>query len=211
MERFLTNVQRKKLHELLVQAGVDPNVTKWSNSGMGWSNGDCETLHAGICFFMISPKSDGDFTICFHPSWDGGGKKGMIDQTWKSISEIFEFWTHKVKEELDQPDPWGTYALAGLGTTPDHEQDNAPFTHAEAEHVSDSIHKFRDFLKAEYPEYAKVEQHFDPQFERLAKQAKSGTGRIDWKNQFVGLLRSEERRVGKECAGLCRSRWSPYH
>ena len=24
-------------------------------------------------------------------------------------------------------------------------------------------------------------------------------------------LRSEERRVGKECATLCRSRWSPYH
>ena len=25
------------------------------------------------------------------------------------------------------------------------------------------------------------------------------------------LARSEERRVGKECALLCRSRWSPYH
>ena len=25
------------------------------------------------------------------------------------------------------------------------------------------------------------------------------------------LLRSEERRVGKECYALCRSRWSPYH
>ena len=25
------------------------------------------------------------------------------------------------------------------------------------------------------------------------------------------LMRSEERRVGKECAQLCRSRWSPYH
>ena len=25
------------------------------------------------------------------------------------------------------------------------------------------------------------------------------------------LVRSEERRVGKECQGLCRSRWSPYH
>ena len=23
--------------------------------------------------------------------------------------------------------------------------------------------------------------------------------------------RSEERRVGKECRRLCRSRWSPYH
>ena len=25
------------------------------------------------------------------------------------------------------------------------------------------------------------------------------------------LGRSEERRVGKECRALCRSRWSPYH
>ena len=27
----------------------------------------------------------------------------------------------------------------------------------------------------------------------------------------VEILRSEERRVGKECASMCRSRWSPYH
>ena len=25
------------------------------------------------------------------------------------------------------------------------------------------------------------------------------------------MARSEERRVGKECAITCRSRWSPYH
>ena len=29
----------------------------------------------------------------------------------------------------------------------------------------------------------------------------------NWKE----LGRSEERRVGKECLRLCRSRWSPYH
>ena len=28
---------------------------------------------------------------------------------------------------------------------------------------------------------------------------------------FVRNMRSEERRVGKECGLLCRSRWSPYH
>ena len=27
----------------------------------------------------------------------------------------------------------------------------------------------------------------------------------------VGVDRSEERRVGKECTSWCRSRWSPYH
>src|SRR3546814_12181474 len=29
--------------------------------------------------------------------------------------------------------------------------------------------------------------------------------------QNSGLLRSEERRVGKACVSTCRSRWSPYH
>ena len=27
----------------------------------------------------------------------------------------------------------------------------------------------------------------------------------------ISFLRSEERRVGKECHTTCRSRWSPYH
>ena len=30
-------------------------------------------------------------------------------------------------------------------------------------------------------------------------------------NGLIPLERSEERRVGKECLRLCRSRWSPYH
>ena len=29
--------------------------------------------------------------------------------------------------------------------------------------------------------------------------------------QIISGNRSEERRVGKECASMCRSRWSPYH
>src|SRR3546814_2131304 len=28
---------------------------------------------------------------------------------------------------------------------------------------------------------------------------------------FQRMMRSEERRVGKECVSTCRSRWSPYH
>ena len=33
-----------------------------------------------------------------------------------------------------------------------------------------------------------------------------------WEKHVIAEdLRSEERRVGKECRRLCRSRWSPYH
>ena len=31
------------------------------------------------------------------------------------------------------------------------------------------------------------------------------------RSEVSGARRSEERRVGKECSELCRSRWSPYH
>ena len=32
-----------------------------------------------------------------------------------------------------------------------------------------------------------------------------------YSNNLDEFFRSEERRVGKECASMCRSRWSPYH
>ena len=36
-------------------------------------------------------------------------------------------------------------------------------------------------------------------------------GRSQAKVDAAVAKRSEERRVGKECEDLCRSRWSPYH
>ena len=38
-----------------------------------------------------------------------------------------------------------------------------------------------------------------------------GTYLTDDINLINEFCRSEERRVGKECASKCRSRWSPYH
>src|SRR3546814_20212902 len=35
--------------------------------------------------------------------------------------------------------------------------------------------------------------------------------RLLLQKRALWLLRSEERRVGKECVSTCRSRWSPYH
>ena len=39
--------------------------------------------------------------------------------------------------------------------------------------------------------------------------AKAGV--TDYKAFAEEAVRSEERRVGKECTSWCRSRWSPYH
>src|SRR3546814_8899418 len=49
------------------------------------------------------------------------------------------------------------------------------------------------------PEVAAVILPFSSPFAMIARAAQ------------VDTLRSEERRVGKECVSTCRSRWSPYH
>ena len=48
----------------------------------------------------------------------------------------------------------------------------------------------------------------DGRIRRMVMDVRTPNGRT---SNERGRRRSEERRVGKECAGLCRSRWSPYH
>ena len=45
----------------------------------------------------------------------------------------------------------------------------------------------------------------------IIKDDKWNTGVVFADVNADGWLRSEERRVGKECVCWCRSRWSPYH
>src|SRR3546814_2861426 len=59
----------------------------------------------------------------------------------------------------------------------------------------------------------------------IRRRARTGEQvKIEWKDVFYSvltgrgdsltekvILRSEERRVGKECVSTCRSRWSAYH
>ena len=46
---------------------------------------------------------------------------------------------------------------------------------------------------------------------RILSAANELTAPLAYEINEIVVSRSEERRVGKECLRLCRSRWSPYH
>jgi electron transfer flavoprotein beta subunit len=54
-----------------------------------------------------------------------------------------------------------------------------------------------------------VQTDADPEPLAVAKLLKAVID--EEKPDLVLMGRSEERRVGKECTSVCRSRWSPYH
>src|SRR3546814_13695774 len=68
------------------------------------------------------------------------------------------------------------------------------------------------------PQLRQIRGDFAPQRDAAVLQPRIGEARMATRGlqRLVrGLLRmplrSEERRVGKECVSTCRSRWSPYH
>src|SRR3546814_11697320 len=49
------------------------------------------------------------------------------------------------------------------------------------------------------------------EFRRIAAAISVAAQKTVDADEIIELIRSEERRVGKECVSTCRSRWSPYH
>src|SRR3546814_4711671 len=47
--------------------------------------------------------------------------------------------------------------------------------------------------------------------EYVGQLQRRGARSVGNRHHGIDIVRSEERRVGKECVSTCRSRWSPYH
>src|SRR3546814_13186327 len=59
-----------------------------------------------------------------------------------------------------------------------------------------------------------AEWPFEPGIKPAGMNVEHSAHRADGELRAMHLdkrVRSEERRVGKECVSTCRSRWSPYH
>src|SRR3546814_12960304 len=66
----------------------------------------------------------------------------------------------------------------------------------------------RFFVRADSPRVTKAQLiHY---FQRTIKPLKSRNTTLNPYINTRARLRSEERRVGKECVSTCRSRWCPY-
>src|SRR3546814_16653723 len=65
-------------------------------------------------------------------------------------------------------------------------------------------------VQSEAPAYP---EHIDHIHQLLQSVARTGRfmSRCYGESICPNMLRSEERRVGKECVSTCSSRWSPYH
>ena len=73
---------------------------------------------------------------------------------------------------------------------------------------------FRDYYETLGVDRGASEEDIRRAYRRLARENHPDVNKdpgAEDRFKEVSEVRSEERRVGKECLTQCRSRWSPYH
>ena len=188
MQRRLLNIQRKQLHDILINAEVDPAVARWTDDRKSWTSDACETIEIGLCYFLFKPGTDNDLSIKMRPSYDGGVEMGRVGVSWGEVLSLFSRWARLVKSEIETEDPWSKYAALLPPEPLTKGASNAPFTHIEAEDASRAISALLSYLTESIANFENVSVAYTEHFDRLKGSAKAGAGRIDWSNQFVGLV-----------------------
>ena len=163
-------------------------IASWTKDGKEWTSSDCDTIEIGQCYFIISEARDG-YSICFKPSLDGKPKTGSVHLRWPAVHEAFGLWAKRVAVEVQYDDPWSKISQLLPGCDTGTFKDNDPFTHSEAEMASKAVLKFIDYIKdRDDVDAEQVDAEFTPTAKRLSEFAKTGAGKIDWSNQFIGML-----------------------
>lgn len=187
MKKCLTNNQRTQLHDILTDAGVDPSNTNWTNDGKGWTLGDFDTLELGHCYFVIRPESK-EISIKCRPAPDGGIQYYAIRLDWNKTLFHFQRWAKQVGEEVKYVDPWDKYAKFYPPKSLVASNDNSTFSFKEVQQAEIAINELIHYLHENLDCYKEKAEVYDASFQRLIEQAKTGLGKNDWKNQFVGTI-----------------------
>jgi polyphosphate kinase 2 (PPK2 family) len=127
----------------------------------------------------------------------------MIDDLRAYIDRL-QIEGHTIGEDHDD-DP---ILIDPTGSAVDTWRENYPYDVRLAREVYD-VEKY--LLQVEL---IKLQNHIQRTGERhvILFEGRDAAGKGGTIKRFMEHLnRSEERRVGKECRRLCRSRWSPYH
>ena len=70
---------------------------------------------------------------------------------------------------------------------------------------------YKTFPNLIFPDYVEKRKYIYSYPKKKIKNSVEEINRLCKEFSDLHDVRSEERRVGKECLRLCRSRWSPYH
>ena len=150
--------------------------------------------------------------------------RGMVNDTWPGTAEDD---MSEAMSRIDTSDPTvgarimataftqrsNTYYCRGMGdagkgilkTTPGFQRKGAAGASSSNSRLHDQFKCLQSELEAQRAREMAVAAHM----ERVNEVTNANQAAM--RQWMTACMRSEERRVGKECLRLCRSRWSPYH
>lgn len=110
--------------------------------------------------------------------------------SWSAVEERFRRWVRDVKQDVETPDLWAELQreraiITGAGF---EEPENTPFTSDEQAEIAQRLRQIKEHVRVTYELTAEQYAAIDKRLDHLEDAAKRGVGRIDWRDQVIGVL-----------------------
>jgi|GEM_PF-2934590 len=183
----LLRTQKRRVYEILRQAGLEPAEFSWSREEIAGSLIVSKLSHrGGERYFLFSSYEMNSWCVACP-----GLFRSMdyhYPKSWEEQERIFRRWAECLKREVDSPDPWAEMAKYRLipDGEPAAEIVNEPIPAIEAEQIGRALLRLGDSVTHELTLNMEQSLLVRARFETLAEATRRQRSR-DWMYMVLGV------------------------
>lgn len=195
MDRELLKTEKNDVFRYIEKLGLSPLDFEWSMETKDYASSPTQCLsykHDDYYFLICVPKSSSrEYEYKCRPGFGISTSTGFSGRSWTDIYLVVTKWLNLIVKKIEAPNLWrdiAQYAMAVPDLAHWDRTRNTAFTHEEVEQLEEKLQKLLTYLEEQCPGLRERIDDIDARIQSLGRAAKSGVGRIDWTNQFVGFL-----------------------
>jgi hypothetical protein len=176
--------RRNQIFEAVQRGGLDPMECTFEFDDAG-----ARITHVPTHAYFLLVNTPGHYTSTAVVGDEGFEWPGE-NFSWDPMDTRIQRWAGDVKRDAEIPDLWAELQRERevLTSTRYEDVENTPFTPDEQTEIAAQLGMLKEYVRATYVLTADQYATIDRRLESLEGAARRGVGRIDWRNQFVGVI-----------------------
>lgn len=195
MDRELLKTEKNAIFQYIEKLGLSPLDFEWSMETKGFTDSPTQCLsykHDDYYFLICVPKSSAkEYEYKCRPGFGISISTGFSGRSWTDMYLVITKWLIRLAKEIKAPNLWrdiAQYAMAVPDLAHWDRTRNTAFTPEEVGQLEEKLQRLLTYLEEKCPDLRERIDDIDTRIQSLGRAAKSGVGRIDWTNQFIGFL-----------------------
>ncbi len=174
--------QRNAIFEAVKEGGLNPRECTFE-----YDNSRSRIMHvpSGAIFLLEGRAGTYNSTMVIGEA----PPRPLRHYTWPTVEGRIQLWAAEVKRDVETPDLWAELQRERDLIGARHEDaENTPFTPDEQTEIAAWFRQAKEYIRDRYELSAEQYDAIEARLDQLEDASRRGVGRIDWRNQLVGVL-----------------------